>query len=269
MQTNDGRPLTYAEYAVDPAIAEWVVCGWSFEASASLHGSYDHHVVPDGCVSLVYRTQLGNPMGYLIIAGPRTQSMQVAIDAGDRYWGFRFWPDTAGICLGIDPGSLRDRSEWMPSQVPYDVSPLADKLRNCLHASHAFTAFHGFLRERGAFAVPPIAEVRSCLIEINRQDGTGPLGEITGRFGLSQRQMQRKFQDLVGLTPKEYARIRRLRIALAKAVDARTKDWVEIALDTGFSDQSHFSREAAAMTGLSPMQFEARIRQIEHRNVDP
>jgi AraC-like DNA-binding protein len=269
MHENDSKPLTYAEFAVDPSIAEWIVCGWSFEANESLHRPYVHHVVPDGCVSLVYRTALGSRVGQLIIAGPRTQSMQVAIEAGDRYWGFRFWPDTAKICLGVEPRSLRNRSEWMPSQVPYDVNPLAEKLRHCVDAQGAFAAFKDFLRKRDAFAIPPIAAVRSCLIEINRCDGTGPLGEITGGFGLSQRQMQRKFQNLVGLTPKEYARVRRLRVALAKAVDTRTQDWVNIALDTGFSDQSHFSREAAAMTGLSPMQFEARIRQIEHRNIDP
>nr|MCU0708554.1 hypothetical protein [Pirellula sp.] len=83
MHENDSKPLTYVEFAVDPSITEWIVCGWSFEAHESLHGPYVHHVVPDGCVSLVYRTALGSQVGHLIIAGPRTQSMQVAIDAGD------------------------------------------------------------------------------------------------------------------------------------------------------------------------------------------
>lgn len=263
------RPLSYTEYEPDPLLSKYILCGWSFEAESSMPGTFFHHVLPDGCVSVLYRTDGHSPSGALILSGPRTRALQVPIQAGDRFWGIRFWPDAARPCLGIDPRALRDRSEWMAAHVAMDVNLWITRLGVCDNALSAIDALQDFLRQSKTMCVELDQEVRQCLIEINRSEGTGSISDILESFPVSPRQMQRRFRDCVGLTPKEYARVRRLRVALAKALDPNAKGWGGIAFQAGFSDQAHLTRESAAMTGLSPMQFEARIKHIDHKNVDP
>jgi len=71
------------------------------------------------------------------------------------------------------------------------------------------------------------------------------------RFGLTGRHLLRRFRDEVGLGPKELCRVLRLQSAL-ELRGAGCADWVEVALQAGFCDQSHLVREARALAGAPP-----------------
>src|SRR5262245_25247277 len=100
-QAQAGKALVYSEYPVASSIADVVQCVWSFVANDHLEGAYVHHVLPDGCISLVYR--VGGPPhgGLLIVSGPRVRELRLDIYAKNRFWGIRFWPDTGGAILGL------------------------------------------------------------------------------------------------------------------------------------------------------------------------
>jgi AraC-like DNA-binding protein len=171
--------------------------------------------------------------------------------------------------LGIAPFDLRERSELLAMRVPAEAQSLSMLLEQCVDASAAITVFQDFVSVRQLSCAPIDVAVRQCLDAINLCDGSEQIGEIAFALGLSQRQLQRRFRARVGLTPKEYARIRRMRVALANAIEPRPKGWVAVAAETGYADQAHLSREASALTGLTPAGFEARIQPIEHNNVEP
>lgn len=63
----------------------------------------------------------------------------------------------------------------------------------------------------------------------------------------------RKIKSQFGIAPK--ALLNQLRLVAAKNMLARGSDVVEAALECGFHDQSHFSRQFAAAYGLTPGQF--------------
>jgi len=56
----------------------------------------------------------------------------------------------------------------------------------------------------------------------------------------------------VGLTPKRLARIYRFHAALRGLQATTTLDWAQLALDCGYYDQSHLSRDFREFTGRSP-----------------
>lgn len=267
------KPLTYAEYCVPASIAQFVQCGWSFTANNDLQGAYAHHVLPDGCILLVYRA--GSPPfgGMLILSGPRTRELRVDVYAGNRFCGIRFWPDTGGIFLGLDPTNLREHALPFVTYSPEMANGLKTTLDACNDLESIQQRFLEFVQSRihaQSSDRPPIDDaVRQSILLINQTDGAEPVTKIAETIGLSPRQIQRRFRARVGLTPKEYARIRRMRSALSNALEVEPKDWASVAVQAGYSDQSHLTRDAAAMTGLSPAGFEARIRPIDHQNVDP
>lgn len=68
--------------------------------------------------------------------------------------------------------------------------------------------------------------------------------------GLSARQLRRHFLADVGIAPKRYLRLLRLRAALPWALTPKAPDWA--ALDLGFYDQSHLIHEFRDFLGHTP-----------------
>ncbi|HET9207739.1 MAG TPA: helix-turn-helix transcriptional regulator [Burkholderiaceae bacterium] len=75
-------------------------------------------------------------------------------------------------------------------------------------------------------------------------------------LGVSVRTLQLQFAQAVGLSPKEYARIRRLQATL-HLLDNGATALAEAAQRAGFADQAHATRELRTVAGLTP----ARLRQ--------
>jgi AraC-like DNA-binding protein len=99
---------------------------------------------------------------------------------------------------------------------------------------------------------------------INRQQGEIKIEDLARMLGISTRQLQRRFRRSAGLSPKQFARIRRVRAAATPLVKGESVNWAERALESGFSDQSHLSNEFTAITKRSPSSFARKIRKITH-----
>jgi AraC family transcriptional regulator len=83
------------------------------------------------------------------------------------------------------------------------------------------------------------------------------LSELANVTGLSPSQFGRAFKASTGTTPHQrllFARIERAKRLLLN----RRAALVEIALDTGFSEQSHFTRAFRTATGVSPGEWRRR-----------
>ncbi|MCE5268589.1 MAG: AraC family transcriptional regulator [Planctomycetaceae bacterium] len=77
--------------------------------------------------------------------------------------------------------------------------------------------------------------------------------------GMSVRGLERKFRRCFGVSPQQYLRRIRVRLACSKLVHSG-QSLSAIAAACGYCDQSHFSREFRRQTGVSPRQY-----RKEHR----
>ena len=77
--------------------------------------------------------------------------------------------------------------------------------------------------------------------------------------GLSDCHFARAFKQSIGLPPHRY--LMQYRVAAAEELIKETdRALADIALDVGFSDQSHFTRKFADITGETPSAFRRRYR---------
>ena len=72
---------------------------------------------------------------------------------------------------------------------------------------------------------------------------------------MSRRSFERKFFHKVGLSPKYYARIRRIGYLLSFVAGKRKADWPKLLADCEFYDQAHFIKDFKEFTGRSPQQY--------------
>lgn len=98
-------------------------------------------------------------------------------------------------------------------------------------------------------------------IEFIRDRFAGPVTnrQLAEVAGLSVRGFERRFLEAFRLTPQQY--IKRLRVRLAcHALVYGNKPLAQVAADHGFCDQSHFTREFHRQTGVTPRQYRERFR---------
>jgi AraC-like DNA-binding protein len=81
------------------------------------------------------------------------------------------------------------------------------------------------------------------------------LRAVATGWGRSLRQSERRIKHWTGWSLRKLqgsARGEAVFLAVLDAINDNRLDWTQIALDHGFSDQSHFIRETRRITGFSP-----------------
>jgi AraC family transcriptional regulator len=79
---------------------------------------------------------------------------------------------------------------------------------------------------------------------------------IAQECGMSPTHFARAFKQSVGLPPHQWLLLRRVDVAKS-LLQLGTMSTAEIALETGFADQSHFTRVFSRLVGASPQAWRA------------
>ncbi len=253
----------YAERLPAPALAMWFSTYWEFSVRDGAPPM--HHVPPDGCTSLTFI--LGGPeRGAVLLSGPWLEPLAVPVWAGSRFVGVRLRAGGVRGALGVDPDTLRNRS------VPADtlVGPLVARLRTRLLASvdldDASATFDELFGAEVEGMQPTDPLVDRAVDALVTSHGELAIAALARDLATSERTLLRRFKAATGLTPKQFARIRRLLAAAWQVVDGRGT-WSEIAAGAGYADQPHLHHDVVGLTGLRPEVFGSRIRSTEHDQV--
>jgi AraC-like DNA-binding protein len=93
--------------------------------------------------------------------------------------------------------------------------------------------------------------VRECLHY--QTDPTMDLDSLAERTGLTRYQVVRAFKRRYGLSPHAY----QLCVRLGQAATLLKEGWspVDVAMECGFADQSHFTRHFKRMWGITPARY--------------
>ncbi len=160
----------------------------------------------------------------------------------------RFTPQGAA-CLGVPTSELASRSiglhEILP---PARVDCMHERVLAARTAADRVAVVEDFLVQLPFTGDPLVAHALKLLAS----SSTRPIhiAEVSRLLGLSERQLERRFLQRVGVTPKRFATLRRFERAIASARTAPSL--TAVALDAGYYDQSHFVREFRRFTGVSP-----------------
>lgn len=99
---------------------------------------------------------------------------------------------------------------------------------------------------------PAIAAAVSALVDA---EDPSPVAAVACASGLSARRFIEVFRRDVGLRPKQFARIMRFRRALRLLGRCPHESLSSLALEAGYYDQAHFTREFKELSGLAPIAY--------------
>ncbi len=229
----------YREWLPPVSLRDSVACYW-VSVTPPWQGPAYASVLPDGCTDLIWQSDRG-----AFIAGPDTGPAPAQIPAGTVLVGARFWPGAGGPALGVPLAELRDQrvdvADCLPqlaSRLPADLTP-EDALGAITTACQQLVS-----------AGPPDSLVRHATVLL--ADSQATVAELCSELALSERQLRRRFDDTVGYGPKTMQRVLRFRKVLAQLADTPQPDLASLAVDFGYSDQAHLTRETTRLAGLPP-----------------
>lgn len=90
---------------------------------------------------------------------------------------------------------------------------------------------------------------------IKSSGGFIKIKELAEFYNISNRQLERKYLNKIGLTPKKISKIIKLQYVLYLAQTCTKSKFTDLALNSNYYDQSHFINEFKSLTGYSPKEY--------------
>ncbi|WP_433252964.1 helix-turn-helix domain-containing protein [Actinomadura nitritigenes] len=231
-----------------PALRPWIADATLMRPDGA--GPIVH--LPDAATALVYR-RTGARDGDLRVVGPRTRASYNPGKDLPMCVRARLRPGAARTLLGAPAAELRDRAVPLTDLWGDRAARLEARLNELIGPDAILRAVEHALLD----GLRDGADARDLLLR-EAVESLSTSGErvaaLARRLSVSERHLRDLFTDRVGLPPKRFARIQRVRTVLARAGSAQ---WAGLASDTGYYDQSHMTADFHALMGVSPAAFRA------------
>jgi len=256
--------MFYREIAPPSEISHLILSFWEFSVKGKSRAPIVHEVFPDGCVSLFYRRNKNADINLLFIAGLSLETVKTQVLAGDVYWGMRLSPAACAKILRFNPSEIQPQNLNDSRDFLHLTDGLLEKFTVCQDFEEAIEIYRENVESLGLSPADIDDKVVQAARIIEENRGEIKISEIAKAVQLSTRQLERRFRKNSGLTPKQFARARRIRATAISLVEESEMNWANRAAEMGFADQSHLTHEFSTLTGRSPNSFAEKIKRIEH-----
>ena len=253
--------MDYQEYPPGPQLAPYVDRFWTLTGSAAEMAGEVQPVLPDGRTELIVHLgdafERGSIDGLferqapIIFAGQLTSELLLRPTGAAAVLGVRFHPFGATAFLDVPQHRL--------AGVTPALEDLSRPLARALASVRSVT-------DRPARAVPLVRQVLERMVRPEDADprihaavsivmasrGRIPVEGVATVAGMSRRHLERRFLDVVGMSPKRLARITRFQAAVAALTAGTDGSAAATAATFGYADQPHFIREFRELAGCTP-----------------
>ncbi|MDX1643972.1 MAG: AraC family transcriptional regulator [Thermoanaerobaculia bacterium] len=210
------------------------------------------------------------------ISGMRRDWIVIEAAPGSSMVVIRFKPAGAYPFLGFGVEDLTDTVDELDRVLDSAASSLRDRVLEAPTIAEKMVAVEEWLRERSRSRLEgqPVVEYLTGRL-------FAPAGiriqDVVEEVGYSQRHVRGLFRRWVGVTPKQYGRIRRFQEVLGAVArsfgsfDAAATyystpegeanvDWADLAVAHGYYDQSHLVHDFRRFSGLTPTEYVTAFR---------
>lgn len=221
-----------------------------------------HHLVPETTVNIaisrVFNAQGSSSMEEAFLFGPINRPFSFKLLPGHELIAARVKPEWLPSMLGISADELLNTDANLADLSPILAAKLLSVFETCGSKTEMIYRLYDIIKAHSKNYVHRynLPEYGTHAIELIRKSG-GRLAQkhLAQTFDISDRQLRRTVQNLVGLSPKALSRNIRFLHTLEYADRTPIIDWSDCAVKFGYFDQAHLINEFKAMTKLTPAQL--------------
>jgi len=187
-----------------------------------------------------------------MVAGPASHASVIEFEEGHAHVCVAFALGAAHCFLAPPLALVRDDLVPLAALWGRSGACLRERLLEAVAPEAALAVMEDVLLRHLAGPLAPDPAVIAAAGALSR--GV-PVGEVSRDLGLLPRTLRRRFTAQVGLTPKRFARVRRMR-RLVRGLDGQTEvDWAAAAARHGYADQPHLADEFRELAGVTSTEY--------------
>ncbi|NEE01536.1 helix-turn-helix domain-containing protein [Phytoactinopolyspora halotolerans] len=235
----------YRPVATSPDLGHTLVCSWT------AHVEGRHHLVPDGCVDMLWLAD-----GRIVVCGPETAAWSFVLPPGTEAAGVRFRPGMAAGVLRTPASAVVNQRVGLDDVLGSGPARrLGQRMGEAGDAFVRLKILEDAVRrwmDGGAEPDPVAAHV---VHELAQRSHT--VRDLADAAGLTERQLQRRCRAAFGYPITTLRRILRLQrfMAAARSPRWRQAGLAGLAHAAGYTDQAHLSHECRRIAGLTPAEL--------------
>ena len=149
----------------------------------------------------------------------------------------------------LDHCDMHTLEKILTADRKFTAGNAADPIENTIEVVAHYIEKCGQLWEIGCRADTGIIKYAD---DIYLSNGKISISELAERMGCTVRHVHRRFVEELGVSPKRFARIVRIRETVRKMLEHPGGHVTDYMDDMGYSDQAHFQREFKWYTGMTP-----------------
>jgi AraC-like DNA-binding protein len=257
-------------YEIKPCfiLENYIKCFFCNKYPSDLKLPNKQYIPPDGCVDIEFHTGISYEVSFngqnfsalpssAVIMGLAKKAMtNKNIHGGTTIIGAKFFPYGAHAFLKTPIHEFVNQVVAVKEFWKDRGRDLEENLLNSVNPNKAIEILQKFLVDLLTNASMKIDSVSKKAVNMMIESrGTIKVTDIFERFNISERQLERKFKNYIGLEPKLFLKIIRFNCVLDYIFAAETISLVETAQMFGYYDQSHFTRDLKLFTGMTPNQY--------------
>ncbi|MFC9998962.1 DUF6597 domain-containing transcriptional factor [Nocardia sp. NPDC127526] len=250
------RTSNHSRLAAGEQVSRFVEWYWAVHWDRRGMPPYMAEVLPYPAVNMTFERSHDRTGGF--VTGVWTKKYVRELAGEGETFGVKFRAGGFGAFTGLDVGSLRDASVPLTEVLP-EAEGLAEKILATTDLEERRALVEEFLVE--AVAQRAVADDTSYRLLLRIIDTMAEhreltrVDQVTDLFDIPIRTLQRLFRRYVGAGPKWVLRRYRLQDGAHLLAEGRTSDLAALAVELGYFDQAHFSREFAGEIGMAPLEY--------------
>ena len=265
--------MLFQSYVPRAPLCEFVEDFWQYQNYVSAHAR--ERILPSGTFEMVFNLQEDELRIYgpsqsdvcrrftgAVISGPYAEAFMSDSAEEAAILGVHFKPGGASSILGIPARELCNAHIDLHAIWGRTANTMREQLSALRDPMDRFRLVEQTLLERLSDPICRHGAVRRGLEILMRTHGCAKIRDIAKIVDLSRRRFIELFAAEVGVTPKLFGRLQRFQYAVAAARRSSRVDWAQLAIECGYSDQSHLIHEFVEFSGVSPFDFWQRQNRL-------
>jgi len=216
-------------------------------------------VLPDGCTDMLITYDSVRSVHSYAYCGNYSHPFALpepsdVSPSADYTFGVRFFPGGAYVFHGLPLEGFTDMRIPLEECWPLRLNELQERIAGT-------KTFAERVQVMNAYLLPLSVQtstyennlMKNALHRIFIDGGRMSVSELAMREVVSERQLNRKFAEWIGISPKRFSEVVRFHRVLSSIHQGHTADGAALALNHGFFDQAHLIRQFRKFYGETPM----------------
>jgi AraC-like DNA-binding protein len=263
--------MNYQTFMPPEMLKPFIRYFWVLESRGADHTPKTFGAIVDGCPGAImvqseqeaFCDEQKKKLPEIFLYGQTVKPVKFSSAGKFNVIGICFQPHALKSVFGLDADELTNSCVDLNLLGNGKQARLSDQLAMAASPRDQINALSSYLMDRvRSNHRQADASIWHALTRIVQTDGNISMKELQQKLQLSERSLERKFKQAIGISPKLFSRICRFQESLNQMRKSNYDKLSDLAYENNYADQSHFIRVFKEFTGFSPLEFKKQSSEV-------